>query len=394
MGTYIVVGAGVAGCAAALELARAGHKVEVLEAEGRIGGKALSYCCKATDSCSRCGVCAAHDLFAEALTHPAISFRISSSVTDVSDRGGKTAVRVSSCGPAIDPKACIGCGRCVDACPSGSVRRYERGGVSFHHINMEKCKDGCSACVSSCPTGAIRGPGSAERTLKADGALLAFGHRPFDPKGKPRLGHGRFPNVFTGAEAEEILSLRSTLTRGGEAAPESVAFIQCVGSRDPGLKRNWCSAVCCAYALRMARLLAWRNPEAEITVYAIDVQNFDKAFTPLRAEIEALGVKIVRGVPSSVDAGAGGKLRLLIEDPAAGKKTAEHDAVVLSVGLGPEPGARPAASLFGLEADADGFLPEGSAAVRAAGTCVAPQALPDSVAQARAAALELLRGRA
>lgn len=418
MGKYIVVGAGVAGCSAALEIARAGHKVEVLEADGRIGGKALSYCCKATDSCSRCGVCTAHDLIAQALDNPGITFRTAVSVREVTQKGGKTAVRIAA-GPAIDARTCIDCGRCVTACPSRSIRRYSRGGVTFHYIEAGRCEGQsggtCSACAAACPTGAIRAADPALTTLKVDGVLLATGHSPFDPLKKPRLGYGRFPNVFTGAEAEEILSRRTTLTRGAkdapgtlhagspseaaseaalEAAPQSVAFIQCVGSRDPGLKRNWCSAVCCAYALRLARLLAYRNPKADVTVYAIDVQNFDKAFTPFRAELEAQGVKIVRGVPSSVNAGTGGKLRLLIEDPKSGARTAEHDAVVLSVGLGPDAGTRNTAALFGIEAGADGFLREGIPGIRAAGTCAEPQSIPDSMAQARSAALELMSGRA
>jgi heterodisulfide reductase subunit A2 len=397
MSTYIVVGAGVAGCAAALEMARAGYKVEMLEADGRIGGKALSYCCKATDSCSRCGVCTAHDLFAEVLAHPKISVRTSTALLEAAVTEGKTAIRIASKGPAIDAKACIDCGRCVPACPSNSVRRYSRGGVSFHYIEPETCAkasgESCSRCADACPTGAIRFPGSAKTTLHADGIILAIGHNPFDPVKKPRLGFGRFPNVFTGAEAEEILSRRMTLTRDGESAPESVAFIQCVGSRDPALKRNWCSAVCCAYALRMARLLKHRNPKAEITVYTIDIQNFDKAFSAFRAELSDLGVQIVRGVPSSVGAGTGGRLRLLIEDPKSGARTAEHDAVVLSVGLGPDPGARRAAGLLGLIPNPDGFLPDGIPGVRTAGTCAEPQSIPDSMAQGRAAALDLMRSR-
>jgi len=401
MSTYIVVGSGVAGCAAALAFAKAGNKVELLEAEGRIGGKVLSYCCKATDSCSRCGVCTAHDLFAQILAHPGVAIRTAVDLRTVREAGGRTSVRVGASGPWIDPKACIDCGRCVPACPSRAIRRYARGGVSFHHIEGTQCADApdapCPSCRNACPTGAIHAADPAGTLKKADGVLLALGHRPFDPALKPRLGYGRFPNVFTGAEAEEILSRRTTLTRAdaaSTAAPRSVAFIQCVGSRDPLLKRNWCSAVCCAYALRLARLLAHRDPGAEITVYAIDVQDFDKALTPLRAELEAKGVKIVRGVPSSVDSAAGGRLRLLVEDPKSGARTAEHDAVVLSVGLGPDPRARATAARFGLDPDADGFLPEGGGGVRAAGTCAAPQGIPGSMAQGRAAALELMSGRA
>ena len=134
--------------------------------------------------------------------------------------------------------------------------------------------------------------------VAADGVLVATGHENFDPVVKPRLGYRRLPGVMTGFEAEQALVGRLDL--GGQ----SVAFIQCVGSRDPSLSRNFCSAVCCAYALRMARVLKHRNPQADVTVYYIDIQHFDKVQSAFRADVERAGVKLVRGIPSSVSPSA------------------------------------------------------------------------------------------
>jgi heterodisulfide reductase subunit A len=198
---------------------------------------------------------------------------------------------------------------------------------------------------------------------------------------------------MTGLEAERTLSREAALPGADGRAAASVAFIQCVGSRDPGLCRNFCSAVCCAYALRMARLLKARQIGAEVTVYYIDIQNFDKVFTPFREGIEALGVRFVRGIPSSVSRAGSGRLGLLIEDPNGNRTTAQHDAVVLSVGMSPAEGAPRVAELFSLTEDEFGFFGHcGSRPGRivAAGTCVEPQSIVESIASGRAAAQELL----
>jgi heterodisulfide reductase subunit A len=249
----------------------------------------------------------------------------------------------------------------------------------------------CTACREACGFDAIEGKAAHEKfSLPADGAVIATGHDTFDPACKPRLGYHRLAGVMTGLEAEAVLS-QSAVLPGVDGNPAtSIAFVQCVGSRDPSLCRNFCSAVCCAYALRMARVLKARQAGATVTIYCIDIQNFDKAFTPFRGSIEAMGVSIVRGVPSLVNRTSAGKLELLIEDPAGGRAKALHDAVVLSVGLGPAAGAADVATLFGLEQDEFGFFASGRGPVRVAGTCAEPQTLVDAMAAGRAAAAELL----
>jgi heterodisulfide reductase subunit A len=234
--------------------------------------------------------------------------------------------------------------------------------------------------------------------LRADALLLATGHQPFDAARKIRLGYGRFPGVLTGAEAEELLTRQETLAGGAVAgssavagaASGSTAFVQCVGSRDPKEGNNYCSAVCCAYALRLARMLKHREPAAEVTVYYIDLQNFDKAFGPLRAELEAAGVRFVRGLPFRVEQAAG-RLELSFESPDGGQGLAVHDRVVLSVGIRPEPRTAALAGLLDLPRNAHGFLASAHPAeqVWACGTCLEPQSIPDSMASARAVALEM-----
>jgi heterodisulfide reductase subunit A2 len=387
MKNAVVVGAGVTGCSAALELARLGSSVTVLERSPRIGGKVLSYCCKATDSCSRCGVCLVHDTIAEAIRNPKIRFLPNASVKSVDGSGDKVTVKAVVSGPRIDLRACIDCGKCLSMCPERSISRYSRAGLVHYAVDLSTCRVAagkeCDLCTKACPVDAIDATkASIPVRVAADGVIVATGHGNFDPVVKPRLGYRRLPGVMTGFEAEQALVGRLDL--GGQ----SVAFIQCVGSRDPSLGRNFCSAVCCAYALRMARVLKTRNPQSDVTVYYIDIQHFDKVQSAFRADVERAGVKLVRGIPSSVSP-SDGRLALAIDDPATGAITALHDTVVLSAGMESADGAPEVAARFGLGRDAFGFFTAPAGLVRAAGTCVEPQDLFAAMASGRAAALDL-----
>jgi len=412
MSRFLIIGAGISGCSAAYELAQEGHEIEVLDCASAVGGKVLSYCCKATTACSRCGVCVAHTRLSEALYHPRIHFSLGVSVEEATRSYGEITVRVRRANPSIDYRRCIRCNACLRACPTGCIGVYSRAELVQYPVDYSRCLlhqgKPCAACSRACPTAAITaGSPSTDLDLSAAAVLIASGHQPYDARRKLRLGYGRIPNVLTAVEAEMILSRQSFLGRPGG----SVAFVQCVGSRDPKEGRNYCSSVCCAYALRLARLLKHRSPEAEVTVYTIDLQNFDKAFSLLREELVSSSIHFIRGVPYSVEQVMGdlsrgasaagspvlqGKLRLRVESPQGGESVVEHDTVVLSVGMGPAAGSARLAEIFGLEADVFGFFSRGSgeagSGIVTAGTCREPQSITDSMASARAAALEMGRG--
>jgi heterodisulfide reductase subunit A len=384
--------------AAARALAGLGHEVEVLEREPAFGGKLLGYCCKATESCSRCGVCVGHATLAEALRTPGVRLTLGASVESVSNTGKKAALKIKRKNPSIDYEACIACDLCVSACPEGCITRYSRGEVVQYIVDYEKCRlhrgEKCSLCVDACPAGAVRADEEVSLlTLTGDAVLLATGHRAYDPAGKPRYGYGSVPGVITGEEAEALLSRSLTLKAPDGAPARDIAFIQCVGSRDPVIGNNYCSAVCCSYALRLARIIKHRDPSAAVTVYYIDIQNFDKNFSPLKKEILDLGVKLVRGVPFRIDGLAGGRLRLMTEDSDGSKGLAEHDLAVLSVGICPDPAAKETGDLFSVPRNAFGFFEAGPGEVPknvfVTGTCGAPMSIPDSMTAARAVALRM-----
>ena len=409
--TSLVIGAGISGCAAGLELARAGRRVVILEQDTAVGGKVLDYCCKAAADCSRCGVCAAHTLVGQALREPRLRFLTSASLAAVRRQAGGFSVEAALRGPAFDYARCLGCEACSRACPAGAISRHARGGLVQLRLDGSRCllRQGraCAACREACPAGAVRAgagiaaDGGRRERLEADQVLVAAGHEPFQAARKVRLGHGRIPGVLTGAEAEALLSRRSALGGPGER----VAFVQCVGSRDPRLGRNWCSAVCCAYALRLARMLRHRDPAARLDVHHIDIQNFDPQYARLRRELEEGGVRFVPGLPYSVQRAPGGKLKLSgpegpAEEGASGASGGDagssrpggelYDKVVLSVGLGPAEGARELAALLGLGLDGNGFLRPGAEGVFVTGTCREPQSIGECIASARAEAQQML----
>lgn len=391
MSRYLVLGGGVSGCTAGGELAALGHDVTILEQANRFGGKVLDYCCKATDSCSRCGVCVAAARLHEASRQKGVHIHRSATLRSVR-RGQSLSVEAMRRNPCIDPGLCTDCGACLPACPARAITRLQKAELVQYVVDPEKCRlhqgRSCDRCVQVCTAGAIEASSPETRlALRVDGVLLATGHQPYDAARKIRLGYGRFPGVFTGEEAEEILSREESL---GSPA-DSVAFVQCVGSRDPKEGRNWCSAVCCAYALRLARVLKHRSPQADICIYYIDLQNFDKTFTCLKQDMQASGIRFVRGVPFRVEQLSSGKLQLLIESPDGQESTVEHDRVVLSIGMGPEPATAALADLLGAARNEFGFIAGAAPApqVWACGTCVEPQSMPESMAAARAVALEM-----
>ncbi len=393
MNNYVVIGAGISGCTAANSLANQGSKVTLIERESTAGGKVLEYCCKATDSCSRCGVCVAHTELYEAVGNPNVTLITGAEVTGYAETPGETALHLVRKSPWIDYKACEFCGACAAACPEQCISRYQRGEFVQYVIDYAKCRlhngQSCNACVKACSAGAIHTEGASKKeTVKGNGVLVATGHTPFPAERKPNYGYVRSEKIITGAEAEARLSADMVL---GDA--KDIAFIQCVGSRDPVIRRNYCSAVCCSYALRLARIIKYRNPEIQVTIYYIDIQNFDKEYNLLRKEIEDLGVHFQRGLPFRVDELADGKLRCMVENMEGEDSIVRHDLVVLSVGMGPDSGAGRLAEILEVRQDEFGFYEPGGASVFVTGTCREPQSIPESMAEAKAVAAEMLEGR-
>jgi len=390
MNTILIIGSGISGLSAADFLGSLGNNVVILEKEGSIGGKILSYCCKATDSCSRCGVCTAHEKLADTLKKKNVRIITGTDIKSVTNTGEKITIKAERKNPYIDQQKCLDCGACAEACPENCISVYRRGDAVQYIVDYSKCRlhkgQECDVCMKTCPADAIEGKAAVKPlTLTGSDAFIATGHTVFDAAKKPRYGYGRMPNVITGLELEEMLSRELDFPED----VSDVAFIQCVGSRDPVLGRNYCSSVCCAYALRMARVLKYRKPDIKVTVYYIDLQAFDKTFTRFKEELLSLGVQLIRGVPFRVDELESGKLRCMVEHGNGDETIAEHDKVVLSVGMGPDLSSGEVAELFGLKQDEYGFLSSEKSNVYVSGTCENPQSITESIASAEAAAVKI-----
>ncbi|GAK60865.1 4Fe-4S ferredoxin, iron-sulfur binding [Candidatus Vecturithrix granuli] len=392
MGKYSIIGAGISGCTVALELAGQGHEVTLLEAKSVIGGAVLDYACKATDECSRCGVCVAVTQISQAIQHQRITTIVAASLQAVNPHNTHLDFRLTRKNPAIDYHICTFCDLCISACPEGCITKIQRGELIQYAFEYERCRlhqgNACGLCAEQCPQQAISAQSLfTEMQFSSDAVLIATGHAPYNAAQHVRFGYGRLANVMTGLEAEQILSRQSSL---GDPA-EDVAFIQCVGSRDPRIGRNYCSSVCCAYALRLAHIIKYRHPETPVTIYYIDIQHFDKTFSLFRKSVEASGVRFVRGIPFLIDRSSSGKLKLHIENMDGEETIVEHDRVVLSVGMGPADDASQCASFFGLERDQFGFFTSSTLPnVFVSGTCQEPQSISESMTAARAIALGML----
>jgi heterodisulfide reductase subunit A len=387
-----IIGAGVAGLWLANELARMGLHSVIVEKAPYPGGHVAQYCCKATDQCQRCGACLLEDVLESVDSSDKITTYVRTTATNIARENGHFDLALTSRPLRIFPEKCNECEKCLEACPQqGALRRFPA--TNRLYINEDAClffKDAsCQACVDACPERAINLQAPAEDTqVKASAVVLAAGFRAFDPTEKPRFGYGRVPGVITGLELDSILRNDNFDEGAEEKKIRSVAFIQCVGSRDPKIGHNYCSRVCCGYALRLARLLRRRFHDIQPSMFYMDIQTFDRDFER-RLEAARKEVRLIRAIPSEIRLGAEGKPELVYRGPDEGKVFESFDLVVLSVGIAPDPSLGPLAELLGVRPNSDAFLgPEGdgvdtdSTGVFVAGAVQGPKSIEETVSHA------------
>jgi heterodisulfide reductase subunit A len=256
------------------------------------------------------------------------------------------------------------------------------------------------ACQAVCATNAIDFNMKDEDVeLDIGTIVVATGFEPFDASRKPELAYKNYDNVITGLEFERLVSA-SGPTDGkiilNEKEPKKIVFIQCVGSRDKNLGNEWCSRVCCMYAIKQAHLVKEKIPDAHVTVLYMDLRCFGKGFEEFYDRVRSEGVIFRRAIGSEIYKKGEG-LAVRAEDTFLGKTVElETDLVVLSAGLEPGSGVYDMAMLLKLSRSPDGFLMEAHPKLRPvdtatdgvflAGCCQGPKDIPDTVAQAKAAA--------
>ncbi|MBU0714672.1 MAG: FAD-dependent oxidoreductase, partial [Verrucomicrobia bacterium] len=366
----LVLGGGIAGATVAERFGRAGLDVQWVEKEPVIGGQAAAMGCKAADVCLRCHVCVATDRLKAALRAPHVCLNTRSELVALTPGNNGSAYRATL---RTEPniilrERCIGCGICVAVCPEHCISIKNPtlyGGVPV--LDLPLCRrtrgKACDRCAKACPVKAIDWKEQAQtKELDVDAVVVATGHQPFDPGTLGTFGYGVIPNVISGLDAEHQLAGQHCITRLSDgSAPHRVAFIQCVGSRSEHAHRrpedtNYCSAVCCSYALRIARRMQYDVPETAVTVFYMDIQNFGKDFESFYTACQNT-MTFIRARPVEIMAGSEGTVVIAYEDQEKGAvNTVEFDLVVLSIGIRPAPAARALADCLRLAVDKQGFL--------------------------------------
>jgi heterodisulfide reductase subunit A len=357
----VIIGGGVGGLWSAWELARLGLTVCIAEQAPYLGGHVANLSCRATDRCQRCGICLLEDVLDKVKSVDGITpmVRATTDRVDRTDRGFESLITRR---PArIDRLRCDNCGKCLEVCPApGALTRVPK--KLEPELNEAAClhfTDGsCRACVDVCPQHAIDLDAESEELLvEAPVIISAGGFQTFDPGKKGRFGYGRIAGVVTAREIDSVLR-RGDFQMGEDGDDAySVAFVQCVGSRDVRIGRNYCSRVCCGYALRMARYLTYRFPGIHATIFYMDIQTFERHFPSRLDEIKKV-VRFVRAMPAEIRSNADGRPEVVYQGPDDSRNTEVFDLVVLSVGLSRYPSIGPLSRLarVGAEADEEAFL--------------------------------------
>jgi heterodisulfide reductase subunit A len=423
----LVVGGGIAGIQAALEIADAGHPVYLVEREPSIGGHMAQF--DKTFPTLDCAACILTPRMVSAGTHPHIQTLTWSEVTRVEGYVGNFTVTIRKKARHVNEDLCTGCGICQEKCPKKVVDDEYEAGLGYRKavytpfpqavpkypvIDKPNCtffqKGTCKACQIFCPTGAIDFEQQDEFiTVEVGNIILATGYDIFDARRVTQYGYGRLANVFTSLEFERLSNSAGPtngqiVLRDGVTQPHVVGIVHCVGSRDRNFN-NYCSSICCMQSLKFAHLVKERTGAVVYNFY-IDMRTPMKAYDEFYQRVLEEGTLFVRGKVAEVtDAarlpGEEGKIIIQVEDTLAGKqRRIPVDMVILSVGLEPRRDARETAHLFGISCSADGWFIEKhpkldpvstmTEGVLIAGCVTGPKDIPATVAQGSAAAARVL----
>ncbi|RPJ04489.1 MAG: FAD-binding protein, partial [Deltaproteobacteria bacterium] len=418
-GSILVVGAGIAGMQSALLLAEMGTKVFLLEQGPAIGGYfPLLDKTFPTNSCGVCFMSPTPPAFCpiyECRLHDNIELLPYSEMINVGGRAGDFQVSVLRKPRFVDPKRCTHCQACTQVCPV-EVEREFGGGIekrkaiylpfpqAIPHslvIDSATCTR-CGECVKACGPGAIDLDQKEEKeTIQAGAILLGFGFEPFLAQRKGEYGFGRYANVLSSIQFERLLST-SGPTQGlpvrvsDGKKMERIAFIQCVGSRDPSCGQDHCSTICCMYATKQATIARDRSPGLGVTFFYMDIRPMGKDYERYyeRAKTD-YGIEYKRCAISSIkEVHPSRNLLITSVKEDGGFEEKEFDAVVLSLGFTPPKSIADLAHKIGLQVNAQGFCQteefhpaetslEG---VFVAGAFRNPRDIPESVVEGSSAA--------
>jgi len=419
----MVIGGGIAGIQASLDLANRGFTVHLVEKSPTIGGRMAQL--DKTFPTMDCSICILSPKMIECARHTRIKLYTYSEVVGLKGSVGNFHVKVLKKPRYIDEAKCVGCGTCTEKCPVKVPSEFDMGLGMRKAIYMpflqsvprmvtidpERClyftKNVCKVCEKFCTSKAIdfkQKP--AEMDLSVGAIIIATGFDLFDASIIPSLGYGKYKNVLNGLELERLLCA-SGPTRGelvrpsDQREPKSVAFIQCVGSRDKRFGYPFCSSICCKYAVKNAVLIKQHKPDTEVCIFYQDLRVFGKGFQEFanRSKSE-YGVKYIQSSPGEIrERSETGNLEVWFEDTVASEvRSHEFELVVLSTAIAAPKENQGLAKILGIELDPYGFILAKNAVtgifdttvegIYGCGYCIGPRSgdVPDSVMQASATA--------
>jgi len=414
----LVVGAGIAGINAALDLANSGYKVYLVEKSPTVGGHMAQL--DKTFPTMDCSSCITTPKMSEVARNPNIELMTYSEVVSLDGYVGNFQVRIEKYPHYIDQNICTGCGHCIDICPVECANEFDLGMkprkaiyLSFpqavpgeYTIDMNHCIR-CGICAEACPTSAVRYDDKPEYVdIKVGTIILATGFQPYDARRMGQYGFGKHKNVINALQMERLLSsygpTEGKVRRPSDLKePKSIVWVQCVGSREfTGKGRKYCSRVCCMYATKQARSYKEKHPDTQLFIFYIDLRAFGKGYEEFYNDTaKNYGIKFIRGRVAEILEGENDNVIIRAEDTTLQRPIElEVDMVVLSIGLEPREDIDDIARIFNVTATKteDGFLMEAHPKLRpvdtltegifVAGNVVGPKDIPDTVAQAKAAA--------
>lgn len=409
----MVIGGGITGLQTAIDLGDQGYQVALVEKEASIGGKMimLSKVFPTLDCCS----CITTPRMAAAANHDNVHLLAYSEVQSLERNGKGFLVKVLKKPRYINTDLCTGCRQCEYVCPIDVPDAFDLN-MGAHRaiyvpfstampqkalIDIDNCLF-CGKCEKVCPAEAVDFTQQAEvLQISTDAIVLATGFETTPRDAKKEYGAGKLLNVVDGLQVERMLAptgpFGHVLRPGDGKQPDSIAYVQCAGSRDQTLGVEYCSRVCCMYAIKQAMLLSGALPLAEITIYYMDIRTFGKGYEEFYQNAKAMGIEFIKGKVARIteDADHNPVVRVELIDEGSRIVERTHDMVVLSVGM--LPSYNPEA-VFGVPVGTDGFIhiprpnlfpcQTDQPGIFAAGTAAGPMDIVDSIVMGSAAASE------
>jgi heterodisulfide reductase subunit A2 len=415
----LVIGGGVAGIQAALDLADAGHKVYLVERTASIGGVMARL--DKTFPTMDCSICVLGPKMMDAGKHPNIELLAFSELASVKGYIGNYVVRVTKKARYVDELSCSSCGKCAEVCPVAVPDEFQQGFSSrraayipfpqavpsSYVIDMENCLGNnpirCNKCVEVCEKNCINlNMTDREIEIKVGTIIVCTGMDLYDPTVLDEYGYTKFENVITTMEFERLIcgggpTEGQLLRPSDRKVPRRIGFIQCVGSRTLNRGNPYCSNVCCMNTIKDSLLIKEHHPEIDIFVYYMDIRAYGKGFEDLYRRSKEEGVHFIRGFPGEVTQDqASGNIKVRVENTTTCKvEEYELNLLVLSIGLQPDSNLKKLCNLLNVSVTADGFLMEAHPKLRPvdaptpgiffAGSVESPKDIKDSVTQASAA---------